>query len=324
MSPSDSRLAEEAAMWIVRLSASDPLERTAAQQGLDAWMQRSPAHAAAAARMRSIVERVHGMAGTPPARAGIDAALNHAKRGRTRRPAVAAVTALLLSVAIWAGLQAYPVSYMTADMRTATGHWATRTLEDGTRITLGTGTAVNLRYDPRRRVLELLQGQILVDVAKDHERPFVIETRQGRVTALGTRFIVDSRPDLTILTMIESRVQVDAADGSSAVVQAGERVGIRASGIERLGTVDPRAVSNAWAAHQLVVRNQPLADVLDELNRHRPGRIFYDRAALEGVSMAVVLPLDDTDSALKLLAASVPGLTVRSLSPYLTWVTRRQ
>lgn len=318
----DATLAEEAAMWIVRLSAPEAAERDAARQGLDEWTKQSPAHAAAAARMRSVLDRVHGLADARPARAGLDAALTHAKRGGGRRAVVAAATALVLCAAGWAGLQAYPVSYLTADVRSATGHWETRTLDDGTRITLGSDSAVNLRYDPQRRVLELVQGEILVDVAKDLARPFVVETRQGRITALGTRFVVESAGGHTDLTMIESKVRVDAADGSSAVVQAGQRVRILSSGIEQLGTVDPREVSDAWKFHQLVARNQPLPDVLDELDRHRPGHIFYDRAALQGVNMAAVLPLDDTDKALQLLAESVPGLTLRSVSPYLVWVGR--
>ncbi|WZB75789.1 hypothetical protein WJ972_06430 [Achromobacter insuavis] len=62
--------------------------------------------------------------------------------------------------------------------------------------------------------------------------------------------------------------------------------------------------------------------MLDEAGRYRPGRIFYDRAALAGVRMVVVLPLDDTDRALRLLQESVPGLTLTSLTPYLVWVGR--
>lgn len=236
------------------------------------------------------------------------------------------ISALLLAAAVAGGmtLQA-SVAYLAADARSATGQWRTLVLEDGTRVTLASDSAVNLRFDARRRDLELVRGQVLVEVAKDASRPFVTRTREARLTALGTRYVVDRRDAVTVLTMLESRVRVEATDpvaAASRVAQAGQRVSVSAQGIGPMEAINPREVSDAWAFHRLVVRDRPLAEVLDELNRYRPGHIFYDRAALAGIRMAVVLPLDDPDRALRLLAESVPGLTLRSATPYLVWVGR--
>ncbi|MGE8655142.1 MAG: FecR family protein [Achromobacter sp.] len=328
--PIPDAIAEQAALWVVRLSAADVTEREAARRELAAWARQSPAHAAAARGMRRVVAQMRELRGAAahaagPARAGFDAAFAHAGKRRAHRLRVAIGALLFAAVAGWPVLQAYPVAYLLADARSAPGQWRSRVLEDGSRITLAGSSAVNLAFDPRRRELELVQGQVLVEVAKDAARPFVVRTGEARLTALGTRYVVARHDAVTTLTMIESQVRVDAVHGSQTqpvVVRAGQRVSVSAQGVGPVTTVDAREVAQAWRLHQLVAHDRPLTDVLDELNRHRPGWILYDGAALAGIRMAVVLPLDDPDRALRLLAESVPGLTLRFASSYLVWVGR--
>nr|WP_315234348.1 FecR domain-containing protein [uncultured Albidiferax sp.] len=325
-------VAAQAADWTARLSAADPLERDNARAGFAAWQQQDPLHAAAAERMQEVMDRMASVrsasGGHPgPARAAFQAAFNPTKNPPTGRRSkrVAAVLALVLALVLpgWLVWQAYPPSYIAADLRTGTGQCQTRTLADGSRITLGSGSAVDLHFDPQRRSLVLLQGEILVEVAPDAQRPFVVETAQGRIRALGTRFSVESQPDSTLLTMLESSVWVQTAaqtGSEGTAIQAGQRVRIRADGLGPVEAVDVRSVQDAWKFHQLVARDQPLPEVLDALNRHRPGRIVYDRAQLQDIRMLAVLPLDDTDRALQLLTDSLPALRVRRLTPYLVLV----
>ncbi|WP_420994986.1 FecR family protein [Cupriavidus sp. 30B13] len=331
--PVPDDIAAQAAAWIVRLSAGDAGACETARAGFEAWKRKDPRHAAAADSMQNVIgqlqsvrEAAGGHAG--PARAAFGATFaGDGKRRRTRRAVAAATLACALAVPGWLALQAYPLAWLAADMRSGTGQWETRTLSDGTRITLGSHSAVNLRFDPRRRALELVSGEILVDVAHDPGRPFLVETEHGTIRALGTRLVVDRRDDGTWLTMLESKVAVqaggqrgDPAGAASAVIEAGQRVRIAAGGLGPVERIDARSVADAWKFHQLVVRDRPLPEVLDELNRYRRGRILYDRARLQDIDMAGVLPLDDTDRALQLLVDSVPALRVRMLTPYLVWV----
>ena len=260
----------------------------------------------------------------------------------------------MLGVPAWLALQHYSAAYLLADIRVAGGEWRSRTLADGSRITLNGGSAVNVRFDGARRVMELVQGEVLVDVARDPHRPFDVETAQGSMRALGTRFVVTRDGDATVLSMLESRVAVRAvqktrtaraaetdhagaagqarsalpgtragqtlAGAAPAVVVAGERVRIDAAGVGPVENVDPAAISDAWRLHQLVVDNQPLSNVLDQLDRQRPGRIVFNRAALAGIRVSAVLPLDDTDRALDLLLTNFPQLRIRTVSPYLVLV----
>lgn len=325
-------IAEQAAQWIMLLTADDPAERQQARAGFDAWRRADPRHAATAGELEQFIGKfstVRANSGddSRAASAALDAAhASRQRRQRLKRLSAAVTLALLLVAPGWLALQAWPVSYLMADLRTGTGQWQTQLLADGSRITLNTGSAVNLHYDATRRSIELVQGEILVDVAKDAQRPFVVDTADGSIRALGTRFVVERKADATTLSMIESRVAVHTATqraiggGSGTLVTAGQRVRITASAITPAEQIDTRSLADAWRRHQLVVRDLPLSEVLDLLARHRPGHIHYDRAQIAQIRVNAVLPLDDSDAALQLLLVNFPALRIRTITPWLVLV----
>lgn len=325
---SNDSIAEQAAEWIVRLTADDPIEQKNARAGFDAWRQADPRHADAAEHMQSFIGQVQSVAGNAKsAHVALSAAFSmNRKQGRVKRAGAALALAFALGMPAWLALQVYPPSYLMADMRTAIGKWETQTLSDGTRITLNSASAVNLRFDTQRRALDLVRGEVLVDVAPDAARPFLVETTHGSIRALGTRFVVSREDESTVLTMLESKVSVQTAEQRSAhddegmVVSAGQRLRIRTNGVSPIEEVDVDSVSSAWKNHQLVVHDKPLPEVLDELNRHRPGRIQYKRAELQNIKVSAVLPLDDTDRALQLLLTNFDDLRIRMITPYLVLV----
>lgn len=330
---SEERYLEQAAEWIVALSADDPDEREQARADFAAWKHADPRHAAAAASLEHVLGHVSGARASTagagrPARSALDAAHGGARRQhRLKRAGTALALACALAMPAWLAFHTWPPAYLLADIRTASGEWRTQTLSDGSRITLRSGSAVNLRYDAARRAVELVRGEILVEVAKDAARPFVVETADGSMRALGTRFVVDREADATVLDVIESRVLAQtprrqAGERAGTVVQAGQRVRMTPDGIGPTEPIDARSLDDAWRHHQLVVDDRPLADVLDELARNRRGALYFDRAALAGIRVNAVLPLDDTDRALQLLAINYPALRIRTLTPYLVYVDR--
>lgn len=328
--PISDALVEQAAQWIVLLTDDDATERERARSEFEAWKQADPRHAAAAADMEQLLGRIRGVREQAAGNSRLARAALESFFGRTRRRAkrVGASLAILLALAapVWLALQTWPPAYLMADLRTSAGEWKIHILSDGTRLTVGSIGAVNLRYDEHRRTVELVQGEILVDVAKDAKRPFVVETSHGSIRALGTRFVVDHQNDATLLSMIESRVSVQTANqratGDAAVIEvnAGQRLRITADAVSAAEAIDSHSVEAAWQQHQLVVSDRPLAEVLDRLARYRRGRLFYNLAQIDDIRVNAVLPLDDTDRALQVLLDSFPMLRIRTLTPYLVWV----
>ncbi|OFA07030.1 FecR domain-containing protein [Duganella sp. HH101] len=316
------RIAAQAADWIISLTGDDPAACAKARSGFDAWKQADPRHAAAALRMEAMLGQIDAFNGRP-ARAALAASDTRRRAGRK----TAAATGVALAVALLAGLAAIGVpslelAVLMAEVRTGTGEWKTRTLEDGSRITLNSGSAVDLRFSKGQRVVRLLRGEVLVDVARDPGRPFLVQTAEGSIRALGTRFVVERGGGVTDLAMLESKTEVRGKDllSPATVVTAGEKVRVTAHGVGLVQTVDPVSVAAAWRHHQLVVQNRPLSEVLDELARHRRGIIQYDGRQIAAMRVSAVLPLDDTDRALHLLLSSFPALRIRTVTPYVVMV----
>lgn len=312
---------EQAAEWMLRLHEG-PFDEEQ-QQAFERWQQQSPQHAAAAARMQEVIGRMKALRGQQaPARAALDAAFVGGKRVRQRKQALRTLVlagCLMLPAALV--LNSRYAEPWFADISTGPSDWRTVHLDDQSTLTFNGASAANLHFDSRQRQVELLQGEVLVEVAHDNARPFIVRTAQGSMRALGTRFVVKRVGDSTVLTMLQSRVAAQSADTRQNLeVAAGSQALIETDQVRLLGSVDPQSVDQAWQRHQLVVEDRPLPEVLDELARHRRGHLQYDRAALAGLRVSAVLPLDDTDRALQLVAQGLP-VKVRQFTPWLTLVT---
>ncbi|MCY1368110.1 Protein FecR [compost metagenome] len=155
-----------------------------------------------------------------------------------------------------------------------------------------------------------------MDVAKD-KRPFYVDTPQGSVRALGTRFTVERQEDATLVTMLESTTLIENA-GQSLQLTAGQRVRLGADGPGEVEQVDAKAQEGAWANRQLLAQDQPLSDVLERLSRHQRGLLLFDRQALAAIRVTVMLPVDDSARALRLLERTLP-IQVSHFTP---WITR--
>lgn len=311
---------EQAADWLIRLNEPDADERLAAE--FDAWKRSDARHAAAAERLQGFIGQMSALRGQKASvHAALDAAFTSRKR-RYRGKRAATALMLLALLPVWALWRSELPSYLLADLRTQPAQWLAHELPDHSRVTLSGNSALDLQYDSQQRRVRLLRGEVLVDVAHDSTRPFIVATEQGEVRALGTRFVVTRRDGATLVTMLESRVAATASGNPQALeVNAGEQARITRHDVQLTTTVDTRSVEDAWRHHQLVVRDQPLPAVLDQLARQFPGHMQFDREALADLRVSAVLPLDDSDRALNLLAEALP-LQIREFTPWLKVISR--
>ncbi|WP_202839124.1 FecR domain-containing protein [Luteimonas saliphila] len=200
-------------------------------------------------------------------------------RKTRRRPfAVAASIALmagLVGAAIWWQFH-QPPTYITD-----VGEQRVLTLEDGSIIRLNSRSEVKVRMLPTQRLIELVDGQALFEVAKDAQRPFIV--RSGNVTtrAVGTQFDVYRKPTGTVVTVVEGQVEVRTepavrkADADiaglalSVSVKAGEQVIVgRAGAVEQHRDANVNAATR-WLQQELVFEEQPLSAVVEEFNRYQ-------------------------------------------------------
>ncbi len=317
----DDSIEAQAAEWVLRLGEGELSEQE--RQAFERWRQLDSRHQATFDRISSVVAQLHSLRSQ---RRPVRAALEVTGQRRSKVPRarhLLGIGVLLANLGLVMHLGGYRIDDLFVDLHTAPGEWHTRTLEDGSRITLYGNSAVDLNFDSGQRRVELQRGQVLVDVAPDPERPFVVVTDDGSFKALGTRFVVSRGDGQSELSMLHSRVAAQSADHRQALeVQRGGRVWVRPDAVGRLPDIDPASFEQAWQGHQLVVEQWPLPKVLEALGRQRRGHLQFDASALADLKVSAVLPLDDTERALQLLAQALP-IRLQSFTPLWTRIERQ-
>ena len=227
-----------------------------------------------------------------------------------------ASVALMIGVALFAGERYLPLNYWLADQRTATGEQRTLHLADGTVINLNTHSAVDVRFDQQQRRIVLQEGEILIETGHGDARPFIVETREGRMRALGTRFLV-KREDLgTRLSVLKSAVAARPESGQDEqIFKEGQQVLIRRDGLGPMQALN--AGADAWTRGMLVVDNARLEDLVNELSRYRRGHLGVSPEVAD-LRITGSFPLHDTDLA---LTALLPTLPVQIQRHTAWWVT---
>ncbi len=224
-------------------------------------------------------------------------------RGRRRFlvGASAGLAASLAGVAIWQG------GYLggLGDFSTGTGEQRTIRLADGSEVTLDADSAIDVGFDEQARRVHLLQGRAFFDVAADKARPFSVEASKGIATALGTRFSVHRREASVTVDVEESTVSVVAPDASTVVLNAPESLSYSRHGVARMGRIDTE-VAAAWRHGKLIFEDQPLGQVIEDVNRYRRGAIRIYGNGLQGLRVSGIFDMANPDAVLETITRTLP------------------
>lgn len=305
----ERKILQAAATWYVQLHAAPPSE--AERLGWQAWLAQDARQAQAWAR----VEKLQRQLGHLPE----EVALPTLAGVRARRRAVAKVLGLLLAAGAtgWGLHIIEPISSRMAQQRTAKGERRHLRLADGGVMDINTDSAVDIRYGAGLREIQVHRGEVLIQTAADPQgRPFVVHTPQGSVRALGTRFSVRSEGQQSVVQVLEHAVEVRPAAAANRLMrlEAGQRIAFNR---ERVDAPEPGARdSDAWVRGMLMAVEWRLVDLVAELQRYRSGRLLCSDA-VAGLRVSGGFRLDDTDTVLENLAASLP-VRVHYLTRY--WV----
>ena len=249
----------EAAQWVDCRMDDGPFD----EAGFDAWLARDPRHQSA---FDAMWRRITGPE--------LGAALHDFDRRKAgRRTAVAGAVAVLLVVT--AGYRAVPfVELQMArpqEFAAADGKVREIKLDDGTRLTLGGGAKVKVRYTGHDRLIELGQGVLFANVAHDGDRPFRIRTGGADIVDIGTSFEVVSKPSSVRVTVAEGIVQFASVDRFSKPVSLGanEAAVLDQAGLTRLADIDAGNIA-PWRGEWVEYKGETLRKVIADLQSLSP------------------------------------------------------
>lgn len=201
-----------------------------------------------------------------------------------RQAAAAAIVAAAVGTAIFFAFRS-PSTY-----ETAIGERRVVALADGSRLSLDSDTKVRVRYARDVRALELDHGRARFDVAHDAARPFTVTAGDETVLAVGTSFNVERLESKVVVTLLEGRVVVSAAEPkqitSQQAVAPSPRAPVSLAAGQQLVvnkttpavTTTNLQTASAWESGQLVFYDEPLGEAVARVNRYIETPVGVDPA----------------------------------------------
>ncbi|GHC94593.1 FecR family protein [Novosphingobium pokkalii] len=301
-----------ACQWAARLDRGLAGEEEAA---LDAWLALDPRHRGALLRAQAgmaLLDRCRALHDDDaPEQAPQDEAPDdHARWGATRRQALALAGVGVAGGLIGAaGLALWPQG---SGIRTRIGEMRRVPLADGSMAVVNSGSELNVSFTPRRRDVDLAQGEAWFQVAKAPDRPFTVTAGRVRVQAVGTAFNV-RRAGLGVdVVVTEGTVKVWSEGGEAQLVKAGQRarlddgVGLAVSPI----AADAAQQELAWREGQIVLDDVTLAQAAQRFNAYHEDRLEVD-PALADKRVVGSFQTNDMDGFAQACAAMVGGRVER-------------
>jgi transmembrane sensor len=294
----------EAARWVVRTDRGD---LTAAERAeLELWLAGDTRRRGAYVRASAAWSLLDGADALMPA-AREKSGLISVLRRRDVLAGLSAAAAACAAVVI--GPRVTAVKYATA-----LGEIRRVPLADGSMAAINTSSSLGVSLRPEVRRIKLDRGEAWFQVAKEPDRPFVVESGSVRVRAVGTAFSVRRHEDGSDVLVTEGVVEAwsQKSPDSRIRLTAGERTFVSdAAGAAPPATAGPAIARNlAWREGQIVLEGEPLVDAVAEFNRYNERKIVIADPSLQGERLVGWFRTNDPEGFAKAAAASL-GAGVR-------------
>jgi len=337
-----------AAAWVLELQSEQLSARN--RKRFAYWLRESPVNVREYLELAGLWSELEGIDGRQEI--DVDALLgatnviqfgksdHSGKQGNARRLRQAcryfAAASIVMAVALVAvGRLAWPPASPGIEViTTRTGEQRSVTLSDGSLIYLNTQTTLNFKLHDKLRHVELLAGEALFTVAKDPNRPFIVNIGKAQVRAVGTQFNIRREQDTETVTVVEGKVALsETRTGTqypvdpgpvTATTQNPRQTGVAQSlqsGIELTAgkqarisydstIVETRDVKIekvlAWTQRRLIFDGATLAEIVEEFNRYNLNRLEIADADLESIRLSGVFDANDPGSLLAFLTSTEP------------------
>lgn len=307
LTPQQQKALADAAQWHVELTAGSTSQKTKDWQS---WLAKQPENHWAWQQLEKLQKQLKLLPG--------DLAFNSLKpdteapSAKARRNVLKSLAGIgVISSSGWLTWQYSPASLMLADHHTATGEIREVQLADGSMVMLNSASAINVDFSPVERRVNLQQGEIMISTSPNHDiRPFIVQTRQGLLKPLGTRFSVQQQKDRTILTVFEHQVKVSLPYKQQTICTAGNQLIFTQTEFAPLVPLVEGV--DGWLQQKLIINDMPLDMFLHQLSRYRPG-VIRAEPELSKFHISGTFDLTDTDQALMAVSRLFPvSITFRS------------
>lgn len=306
---------DAAADWLVLLHSG---EMTALQQQqFEQWKAEKKEHQLALQQMEKFSHGLSNLASNFPSEALFQS--NQKFNLSAKRNILLSLSGLAI-----VGLSVYfiPWEKWQSDYHTKVGEIKKVSLKDGSQLIMASNCYIDINFTQKTRQIKLIDGEIYIETAKDAQhRPFIVETKNGSVEALGTQFSVrQENSEQTKVKVYKHAVAIEPENSSKRqILKQGQRAFFDEKYISKSLPLDND--QPYWTQQLLVVDQWPLQKVLDELFRYKKGTYSID-PELKDIKISGVFSLKNPEQSLETLAYS-HQLELTYYSPYLLNIKKR-
>ncbi|MGH6612761.1 FecR family protein [Sphingomonas sp.] len=285
----------DAADWLVRLTSGEATDADA--QALADWRAQSPDHDAAFRQVAGLRTMARALGDAPAA--GVS------RRGIVLGGSMAAVFAAIglakPPLALWPSL-----SELMADHRTGPGERYAFAPIAGVRVEMNSRTSLSLAGG--NRGIGLIDGETFISVATD--AVFRVAAGDVQVEAMRALFNVSAIDGIVHTACLHGAIAC-RLNGRRINLTAGDQLSVDAQGVVARTRVNP-AIATAWRRGLLIFEETPLAEVVAQINRYRPGRIVLTSSGLGQRQVSGVFHIKQIENAVAQIQQLL-GLHLRHL-----------
>lgn len=169
-------------------------------------------------------------------------------------------------------------------------------LADGTHVWLNAETVLtyptNFNGDQRK---VKLKGEAFFDVAKDAQKPFIVELENMDIKVLGTSFNISNyEEDKTeCVTLVSGSVEVNVAQKGTYQITPSEQLSLsefhQTVNIEKVDT----ELFTSWKDNKYIFKNARLDDILKKLHRWYDFSVAYEDALMGEKRFSIIIDRED-------------------------------
>lgn len=250
-------LHSEARDWLVLLTSGRATVADA--RALREWCAQSAEHARAFEDAKALWHLLQ------PAAQGLQAPRGFGRRAFLGGAIAASAAFLLVRGTIPGGFEGLGADYITE-----VGQQCRFEPAQGVSLELNTQTRINQRaVSDGVQGFELVSGEVEVQTAR---LPLAMQAGGGWLRASQARFNLRNTDQQVCVTCLDGAVEVDV-EGRSLRLEPGQQVTYDARRVGSVQSVDTAAVMN-WRQQVLVFNGATLSEMIDEINRYRPGMLL--------------------------------------------------
>ncbi|MEM0910319.1 MAG: FecR domain-containing protein [Pseudomonadota bacterium] len=201
--------------------------------------------------------------------------------------------------------------------QTDLGEVKTIKLRDGSTLTLGASSEVEVVFDSESRAVRLLNGDAIFDVVTETSRPFTVSAQKFKASVLGTVFDIRNNGDMVRLSVLEGKVETShplmvneksVSTINKQVLAAGEQ--IYAHKDIGLSSAFPFRENQfaTWRNGRLTYSNVSLTELISDANRYSNDLLVLsaDAADLENANVVISFDVKDIETLISTLPIIFP------------------